>query len=67
MVTKTTGESGRNVPVPRRCMSNGSTAAAARGEVLVDRLEAVASSSIGGSSVTCVGICAAVTSPMDVR
>ena len=66
-VTKTTGETGRKVPVPRRWMSNGSTAAAAAARCSATGSMSAASSSVGGISVMWVGICAAVVSPMEVR
>ena len=56
-VTKTTGETGRKVPVPRRCTRNGSEPGRDLGEVLLDLARGRRSSiSVGGTSVMCVGI-----------
>jgi hypothetical protein len=48
-------------------MSNGSTAAAAEARCSAIGSMSVVASSVGGISVMCVGICAAVVSPIDVR
>src|SRR4051794_17978089 len=65
--TKTTWETGRNVPAPARCMVNGPHSTAAR-----DRWSSISGSSsratdVGGSRVTCGGIRAACGSPTRSR
>ena len=55
--TNTTGETGRNVPVPRRCTRNGRVRARHVREVVDDRGRSASSTSYGGSSVMCVGMC----------
>ncbi len=66
-VTKTTGETGRKVPVPRRWIRNSATPDAARSRWASTAARSSAGTSIGGMSVMWVGICVAVVSPTDVR
>ena len=65
--TKTTGETGRNVPVPDRTMRNGadpcSPPPGARGSRPSRRRRWL----VGGSSVTCGGMAVAIGSPNDSR
>ena len=63
----TTGEVGRNVPVPARCMTNGSCAAAAVGQVRLDVVQRSAATGVGGSSVTCGQTRSAAGSPTSRR
>ena len=66
-VTNTTGDTGRNVPVPRRCTRNGSNPPATFARWSSISGSSAGSTSVGGTSVMCVGIIVAVVSPTEVR
>src|SRR5581483_6423633 len=60
---KTTGDVGRNVPVPARCMTNGAlSAAAARRWAWMSSIAAPATG-VGGNRVTCGQVSSAAGSP----
>ena len=65
--TNTTGEVGRNVPVPRRCTQNRPTSSAAASRWCSIFSSCSSSTSVGGTSVMWVGIIAAVVSPTAAR
>lgn len=65
--TKTTGEIGRNVAVPRSRIRNRGNRAATASRCSSITSRSVASISVGGSSVTWVGIDAAIGSPKSAR
>ena len=67
IVTKTTGETGRKVPVPRRWMQKPASRLATSDRCDSMAGSAASSTSVGGTSVMWVGIMLAVVSPTDVR
>ena len=64
---KTTGETGRKVPVPRRCTRNGAIAAATESRCSMMPVRSASSTWCGGSSVMWVGMCRAAASPTSMR
>ena len=66
-VTKTTGDTGRKVPVPRRWIVNPRSLPATSARCASTCGSAPSSTSVGGTSVMWVGIIVAVESPTDVR
>ncbi len=65
--TKTTGDSGRKVPVPCSRIGNGRPWEATRARCASITGSAAASTSVGGSRVTCVGMPCAAASPKPAR
>src|SRR5690348_2057174 len=65
--TKTTGETGRKVPVPRRWMRNGAACRAASSRWRTTPAMSASATSEGGSSVMWEGISAAESSPRATR
>src|ERR687884_1207918 len=65
--TNTTAETGANVPVPDRCMSNGGWLAATSARWALMAGRSVSGTSVGGSSVTCGGTEVACGSPTLAR
>ena len=66
-ITNTTGETGRNVPVPRSRMRKPVFSADACSRCRSIAGTAASSTSNGGISVTCVGMPWAVVSPSSAR
>ena len=66
-VTKTTGETGRKVPVPRRWTRKAEVALATSVRCFSTSGRSSSATSTGGISVMWVGIIVAVVSPTEVR
>ena len=65
--TNTTGETGRNVPVPRSRMTYGGRIADARFSASQTASSSSWSTSVGGISVTWLGTVSAIGSPNSAR